>query len=224
MFATTWWEFAVIGLRQPPSPYSLTLVFEEIAQYGCFQWGWLRWLFGFPPTFAHYCPPQPTSHLPWSTRADISCKVSLQLFQGLSCFCQDSCFSALLDHPVFLHRFVHPTFQKVFFSYFMSPFLLIKWFQQKQKFPPPSTLTPSPIIQVQQSRLSQAAGDRGIAEGSGYLLEVRGFMVLDCFVWHVCEFSDVVFFMIFWIVFVRLLFDRFGGPTHYIRSGWCKVL
>ena len=93
MFATTWWEFVSMGLRQPPSYCSLTLVLEEIAQYGCFQWGWLRWLFGFPPTSAFYCPPQPTSHLPWSARADISFKVSLQLCQGLSCFlCQDSCF------------------------------------------------------------------------------------------------------------------------------------
>lgn len=59
-----------------------------------------------------------------------------------------------------------------FCSYLMSRFLFIKWFQQKQKFPPPSTLTPSPIIQVQQSRLSQAAGDRGIAEGSWYMLRI----------------------------------------------------
>ena len=103
-------------------------------------------------------------------------------------------YSTLSVHSVFLHPCCSPHGPKCFFSYFMSPFLLIKWFQQKQKFPPPSTLTPSPIIQVQQSRLSQAAGDRGIAEGSWYLLRVRGFMVLDCFVWHVCEFSDVVFF------------------------------
>ena len=84
------------------SHYSFSLVLEEIAQYGCFQWGWLRWLFGFPPTSAHYCLPQPTSHLPWSARADISCKVSLQLYEGLSCFlCQDSWLFRFIGSPCF---------------------------------------------------------------------------------------------------------------------------
>ena len=124
----------------------------------------------------------------------------------------------------FFAHFVHPTSQNVFCSYVMSPFLLIEWFQQKQKFPPPSTLTPSPIIQVQQSRLSQAAGDRGIAEGSWYLLGVR-----DLWFWiFLCDmyvnFRMLCFFMIFWIIFVRLLLDGLGGPTHYIRSGWCKAI
>ncbi len=41
--------------------------------------------------------------------------------------------------------------------------------QQKQKFSitfHPHTLTPSPTVQVQQSGLSQAAGDRGVAKGA----------------------------------------------------------
>lgn len=106
-------------------------------------------------------------------------------------------YSALSAHPVFLHPLCSPHGPKCFWFIPDVTFSSNRMISAEAEVPPRSTLTPSPIIQVQQSRLSQAAGDRGIAEGSGYLLEVRGFMVLDCFVWHVCEFSDVVFlFMI----------------------------
>ena len=37
-------------------------------------------------------------------------------------------------------------------------------------------------------------------------------------------FGCCVFSWFFWIIFVRLLLDGLGRPTHYIRSGWCKAI
>lgn len=136
-------------------------------------------------------------------------------------------FSMFFSAPFFPWFFGSCSFPKYFCSYFMSPFLGNKSISAQTKvffhFP---CFTPSPIIQVQQSRLSQAAGDRGIAEGSWYLLGVRDLWFWIFLVTCMWIFGSCVYFCDFVLIvnFVRLFFDRFGGPTHYIRSGWCKAI
>lgn len=227
MFATAWCEFASIGLRQPPSHYSLTLVLEEIAQYGCFQWGWLRWLFGFPPTSAHYCPPQPTSHLPWSTRADISCKVSLQLYQVLSCFlCQDSCLFRFIGSPCCSSPILFTPRSNMFLVIphvtFSSNKMISAEAEVSSTFHP-HTITHHPGATVEAfasgGRPRHCRGIR-IFVGGERIYGSGLFCVTCMWIFGCC----VSFHDYFLIIFVRLLLDGNGGPTHYIRSGWCKAI